>query len=228
MRPTQATHQFRIALVEAMRKRGVTSTALAKAMNVSHSAVRFWVNGKTMPTYSNISILAEELESMAIARFGHKAYERTCEFCSKPYVITELRYGASKTCSSVCSRKKKSAGVPARKEIPVMNAVADFCRTECPFGESGSCRNSACHLAPFTPLPFAEPNMQTPTNRRPWTHEERQKRSEWSKKYYADKENRDRQAQRTREALAGLSNEQKTAHRQSISKFYAKRRETVD
>lgn len=228
MKPTQATHQFRMALVEAMRKRGITSTALAKLMGVSHSAVRFWVNGKTMPTYNNISLLAEELESMALARHGHKALERTCEFCGKLYTIKKLRYGASKTCSNLCSRKKRTSGAKPRVEIQVLNAVADYCRTECPFGESGACRNSACQLAPFTPLPFAEPNMQTPTSRRPMTHEERRKRSEWSKNYFANKENRDRQAQRTREALAGLSDSQKKAHGESISKFYAKKREAVD
>lgn len=228
MKPTQATHQFRVALVEAMRKRGVTSNALAKLMNVSHSAVRMWVNGKTLPTYKNISLLAEELESMALARHGHKALERTCEFCGKLYTIKELRYGASKTCSNLCSRKKRTSGVKPRVEIEVLNAVADFCRTECPFGESGACRNSACHLAPFTPLPFAEPNMQTPTSRRPMSHEERQKRSVWSKKYFANKENRDLQAKRTKEALDARSDEQKASHRQAISKFYAEKRQTVD
>ena len=228
MKPTQATHKFRLALVEAMRKRGITTTQLAKNMGVSHSAARLWVLGKTLPTWVNISRISEELETPALAKFGHRALERNCEFCGKLYVITELRYGASKTCSNVCSRKKRTAGTPPRKEIEVLNAVADFCRTECPFGESGSCRNSSCQLAPFTPLPFAEPSMQTPSNRRPMTHEERSKRSEWSKKYFASKEAREKHSEATKRGWAALSEPQREAHSRNLSRHYEKQRQTVD
>lgn len=228
MKPTPATHKFRLTLIEAMRKQGVTSMALAKAMGVSHAAVRLWVNGKSLPTWNNISLISEHLDSKRIAIFGHRALERNCEFCGKTFIIKELRYGASKTCSVSCARKKKTSGVKPFREIQVMNAVADYCRTECEFGSSGACRNSACQLAPFTPLPFAEPSMQTPTNRRPMSHKERQKRSEWSKKYFSVKENRDRQAARTRESLGQFSEEQKESHRRAISKFYEEKRQAVE
>ena len=228
MKPTPETHKFRIALIEQMRKQGITSNDLANKMKVSHTAVRMWVNGKTLPTWNNISLLADHLGSPGIARFGHKALERTCEFCGKKFNILELRYGAQKTCSNICSRKIHSTSAKPNKEIKVLNAIADYCKTDCEFGEGGSCRNSACFLAPFTPLPFAESSMQTPTRRRPMSHEGRQKRSEWSKKYFANKENRDRQAARTKEALAGLSDEQKMAHRRSISKHYADKRAAVE
>ena len=228
MKPTPETHKFRMALIEQMRKQGVTSNDLANKMKVSHSAVRMWVNGKTLPTWANISLLADYLDSQGLAKFGHKALERTCEFCGKKFNILELRYGAQKTCSNICSRKMHSTSAKPNKEIKVLNAIADYCKTDCEFGDTGSCRNSACFLAPFTPLPFAESSMQTPTKRRPMSHEDRQKRSEWSKKYFANKENRDRQAARTREALAGLSEEQKMAHRRSISKHYADKRAAVE
>jgi hypothetical protein len=224
MKPTPETHQFRVVLIEQMRKQGITSNHLAKKMKVSHTSVRMWVNGKTLPTWANISLLADYLDSPGIAKFGHKALERTCEFCGKKFNITELRYGASKTCSQVCSRKMHRTGMKVNKEIKVLNAIADYCRTDCEFGRSGSCRNSACFLAPFTPLPFDEPSMRTPSNRRPMSHEDRQKRSEWSKKYFEVRENREKQAARTREALAGLSEAQKEAHRNSISKHYENKR----
>lgn len=228
MKPTAATHKFRLALIAAMRKQGVTSNALAKQMGVSHTAVRCWVNGKTLPTWNNISLIADYLDTKAIAVFGHKSLERNCEFCGKLFVIKELRYGASKTCSISCSKKKRTSGVKLFKEIEVINAVADYCRTDCEFGETGACRNSACYLAPFTPLPFAEASLQTPTNRRPMSHEERKKRSEWSKKYFAIKENRDRQAAKTREALGQLSEAQKKAHGKAISRFYKEKRDSVE
>ena len=207
----QQTHEFRRMLIEEMRRQGITSFELARRAGVSHAAVRSWVLGKTLPEYVRISMLVEVFSSEKIKRFAIAALEKTCEFCGRKYIIKSSRRGPSKTCSEVCSKAIKKTNLRQHKQVPVLNAIAEYCKTDCQFGESGLCRNAVCALAPFTPLPFAEPEMQTPKAKKVMSKEQKQLRSKWSKNYFSLQENRERVAKLTREALNSRSEGQSRA-----------------
>lgn len=231
MKKTAAAHEFKVVLVEEMRRRGETSRGLARALGVSHTTVRNWVLGKVLPTWSNVSLISEHLETKRISLAGHKALTKICEFCGINFVVKEARYGASKTCSQPCAKKIKSTGLRPNREVQVMNAIGDYCKNECLFGVSGSCRNSACQLAPFTPLPFAEDSMQTPTNRKPMSHKQRALRAEWSRKYWAERssqEDRTRHSLATRAGINSMTPSQKAAQSATLRRHYATRRSIVE
>lgn len=219
MKITPQTHAFREALIFEMRRTGMSTYELARQAQCSHSAVRMWINGKSLPNYQRVSLLSEIFGSEKIKRIGISALERTCEFCGKKFVTTSSKRGPAKTCGQECAKMIKKTGLRPRKEIPVFNAIANYCVTDCEFGESGSCRNSACYLAPFTPLPFAEPSMQTPRGKRKMSQEEKAKRSQWAKTYFSNPENRAKVAAATKEALNNRSKEQSKEHGKAISRF---------
>lgn len=219
MKTTPQTHEFREALIFEMRRTGMSTYELARQSGCSHSAVRMWINGKSLPNYQRVALLSEIFGSEKIKRIGISALERTCEFCGKKFVTTSRKRGPAKTCGPECAKMIRKTGLRPRKEIPVFNAIANYCVQDCEFGESGSCRNSACYLAPFTPLPFAEPSMQTPRVKRKMSDKDKAKRSQWAKTYFANPENRLKVAAATREALNNRSKEQSEEHGKAISRF---------
>ena len=219
MKATPQTHAFREALIFEMRRTGMSTYELARQSRCSHAAVRAWINGKSLPNYQRVALLSEIFGSEKIKRIGISALERTCEFCGKKFVTTSSKRGPAKTCGSECAKMIRKTGMRPKKEIPVFNAIANYCVTDCEFGESGACRNSSCFLAPFTPLPFAEPSMQVPVGKRQMSEEDKLKRSNWAKAYFANPENRAKVAAATKEALNNRSKEQSEQHGKAISRF---------
>jgi hypothetical protein len=61
--------------------------------------------------------------------------------------------------------------------------------------------------------------MQVPVGKRQMSEEDKLKRSNWAKAYFANPENRAKVAAATKEALNSRSKEQSEAHGKAISRF---------
>lgn len=151
---------FSSELKKSLDRNGMTAAQLASELSLSYHRVRHWVNGRSIPSYQTIALIANHLGDDELSRAGMSASHRVCANCGQEYTAQSTQ-GRSYLCSPRCkqenervrSKSGRSSVVRAEYEAPkeYRLAVEKFCK-ECEPG--GMCHNGSCALRPISPLPL--------------------------------------------------------------------------
>jgi len=157
---------FHAELRRAMAAKGLTQTALARAVGYGATNLHKALAGERIPAPEVVAALAEALARPSLVDLAVTARTTRCALCDAPFVRHHRKPG-TRYCGRPCQRAavgrqhRDSVRRKALTETRLLRqrldqhqlAVLAFCRACEP---DGVCRNAGCELRPVSPLRLAQ------------------------------------------------------------------------
>lgn len=200
-------------------------TEFARRIESNYSVVNKWVTGSSLPRLEMADAIADALGDPKLTHYIQRAWTTKCAVCKLEFIRTEFRNQrmyCSPQCKRVARKISNYSGGSKPKRSPLEAeallariAVTAFCNA-CT-GNEGVCRVSDCELRPVSPLPlFDLQQMRRDQLREDLVKYDKQKRSEASKRIWADPAYRQRQSEIQRKAREAWTPERRKAHADAI------------
>lgn len=201
------------------------TTNFARQIGSSYSVVAKWVTGQSLPRLEMADAISDALGDPKLTHYIQRAWTHKCDVCKLEFIRAEFRNQriyCSPQCRRVARKVSNYSGGAKPKKSPLEAeallariAVSAFCNA-CT-GNDSVCRVSDCELRPVSPLPlFSMQEMRRDQLREDLVKYDKKKRSEASRKIWADPAYRQRQSEIQRKARQAWTPERRKAHADAI------------